>query len=127
MQIIQAPALEHDAMMASRFGAKVSPEGRLERRIVANLIAHLRKDGFRPDYVYDGGDHIRVTSAKAAMEVVFSVDEATLQFRKPGFSRHGVLLILGNGVDVISDWNYSLGDPDGFDAAMDAFDAERFA
>lgn len=36
-------------------------------------------------------------------------------------AEHGVLLVLGNGEDVISDWNYSEGDADGFNAAMDAY------
>jgi hypothetical protein len=34
---------------------------------------------------------------------------------------HGVLLVLGNGEDVISDWNYFDDDHDGFNAAMQAF------
>ena len=35
-------------------------------------------------------------------------------------AEHGVLLIGGNGVDVISDWGYSTDDTDGFNAAMEA-------
>ena len=60
------------------------------------------------------------------MEHVFAVDESSLRFQKPGFNVHGVLLVGGNGVDIISDWNYTDGDPDGFSACMDAFDAEQF-
>ena len=40
---------------------------------------------------------------------------------------HGVLLVLGNCEDIITDWNYRDGDPDGFDAAMEAFDAYAVA
>lgn len=38
-------------------------------------------------------------------------------------AEHGVLLIGGDSQDIISDWNYTEGDPDGFSAAMDAFSA----
>jgi hypothetical protein len=36
-------------------------------------------------------------------------------------TEHGVLLVLGNGFDIISDWNYTDGDPDGFNAVMDVY------
>ena len=59
------------------------------------------------------------------------LDEASLRFRRvygEGTGRtmdprvHGVFLVLGNGEDIVSDWNYSTGDPDGFNTAMEAFD-----
>lgn len=135
---VVVPDLDHDAQMLSRFGCGVSPNGRLERRIVANLIAHIERAGFKVHSVNDGDELAPVSTAKEAMERVFAVDEASLRFYRGGRKGrgfdglsnddwHGVLLVLGNGIDVISDWNYSEGDADGFDAAMNAFDAEVFA
>lgn len=125
-RLAPVPALDHDAMMERRFGQTVSPNGRLERRIVANLIAHLKRAGFRPYEVYDGEEQTKVKDAKSAMEVIFNLDEASLRMRK-GKHEHGILLVLGNGIDIVSDWNYTDGDPDGFSAAMQAFDSEQYA
>jgi hypothetical protein len=125
-KIIQAPDLDHDAMMLAEFGHKVSPNGRLERRIVANLIAHLEAHGFTPESLFDGEEEPKVSDAKSAMELIFNLDECTLWVRK-GERRHGIFLTLGEGLDIICDYNHTEGDPDGFAAAMDAFDVEEFA
>jgi hypothetical protein len=132
------PALAHDIMMQERFGTKVSPTGRLERRIVAHLIDHVTRSGFALHSVNDGDEITPVATMQEAMEVIFNLDEASLRFYKGGpkgatqaaLERddwHGVLLVLGNGVDIVSDWNYSAGDADGFGAAMEVFDAEQYA
>ncbi|KVV40800.1 hypothetical protein WT27_12775 [Burkholderia territorii] len=114
--------------MLRRFGHKVSPNGKLERRIVANLIAHLEAGGFQVIGLYDGDDLTAVTTAKEAMELIFNLDEASLRIGKAGTDiDHGILLIVGNGIDIVSDYTYSEGDSDGFSAVMGAFDAEAFA
>jgi hypothetical protein len=125
---------------------------KLERRIVWNLLKHLEANGWKVSCAFDGDDWYTkpsadapvlsdsetdtggaYLSAKEAMEVTFNLDEVSLRFTKQepraGLHQpeHGVLLVLGNGIDIIGDWNYSEGDEDGFDAVMDAFDAERFA
>lgn len=130
---VTVPALDHDAAMLLNFGTKVSVSGKLERRIVANLVAHLARRGFLPHSVHDGELTTRVYSAKEAMELIFDLDQVSLRFQR-GTDRHrssgkihGVLLVVGNGVDILSDWNYTEGDADGFDAAMNAFDAEDYA
>lgn len=69
------------------------------------------------------------------MELIFNLDEVSLRFIPVSCSQlkskaeyeHGVLLVLGNGCDIVSDWNYTEGDPDGFSAAMDKFNAEDYA
>lgn len=143
---IKVPALDHDAKMLKEFGHKVTPNGRLERRIIAALIAHLKRNGFSVVGVWDGEEFTKASNAKEAMEAIFNLDEASLRVITEGFNReehektrnfksrnafadneHGILLVLGNGVDIISDWNYFKDDRDGFNAAMDAFDAEEFA
>src|SRR5580765_3942124 len=128
---VVVPTLEHDAMMLSRFGHTVSVGGHNERRIVAAMIAHLDRAGFSLTTVYDGEENTRVHTAKAAMELIFNLDEASVRFRKSAKTPiHGVLLIMGNGnngQDIITDWNYSEDDADGFNAAMNAFiDDELF-
>lgn len=126
---VTVPELDHDAMMLERFGHHVQPHGRIERRIVAALCAHMLDRGWTPANVFDGEETTKVTDAKSAMELIFNLDEASLRFRptdSPSGKRHGVLLVLGNGEDIVSDWNYTEGDPDGFCAAMDAFNAEDY-
>lgn len=125
--ILQPPELDHDVMMLSRFGSKVHPEGRLERRIVWNLFAHLEEKGFQVARVYDGEEFMKVKTPKDAMELIFNLDEVSVRVNKIARPEHGILLILGNGIDVLSDWNYTIGDPDGFSAAMDEFDPEDYA
>jgi hypothetical protein len=123
---VKTPSLDHDAMMKKRFGHEVSPKGRQERRIVANLIAHMEREGWKVQGVHDGDGFDKAADMKSAMELIFNLDDAGLYFEK-GDAEHRVLLILGNGVDIVSDWNYSNGDADGFNAAMEKFDAEQYA
>lgn len=121
MNIVTAPALDIDALMLTRYDRKVSTNGRLERRIVANLIAHLQAAGFEPVSVYDGEDTTLAQDAKEAMECVFSVDQAWIHFSRPRNKlRHGVFLVVGNGTDIVSDSTVSSRDP-GFDVAVDTF------
>lgn len=123
---VSAPALDHDAMMKKKYGVEVSPNGRRERRIVANLIAHMEREGWKVQGVHDGDGFDKATDMKSAMELIFNLDDAGLYFEK-GDAEHRVLLILGNDMDIVSDWNYSEGDADGFNAAMEKFDAEQYA
>jgi len=118
----------------------VFARGKFERRIVANLIAHVEAAGFELHSVNDGDEITPVSTMKEAMELIFNFDEASLRFWKPdgktkGRSQralmadpwHGILLVLDNGADIVSDWNYYADDHDGFNAAMDKFDAKKFA
>lgn len=125
--IWEPPALDHDALMKRKFGHDVKPHGRLERRIVANLIARLAANQFQLLYVDDGEEYSVVGDAKSAMELIFNLDEAKLGVGKPGTPAHWIYLVLGNGIDIISDYSYTRNDPDGFKAVMDEFDTEEFA
>lgn len=125
--IHQPPALDHDAMMLARFGSKVCPRMKIERRVVWNLFEHLKAAGFGIIGINDGDDITKLTDPKQCMELIFNLDECWLTFRKPGFTHHVVYIVLGNdGYDCIADWNYSADDRDGFNAAMDAFDGEDY-
>lgn len=113
----QAPALKGDSEELS-FNVKI------ERRIVWNLIDKLAAAGFLVVGVDDGDDKpVKCADAMAAMEAVFAVDDCRLLIKKPGTrgSSHAILLVGGNGEDIISDWNYTTGDPDGFNAFMEGF------
>lgn len=131
--IMRVPTLDIDRKMLNKYGRKVSPNGRIERRIVAALIAHMEAQDFLVTTVFDGEETTGVSGAKEAMELIFNLDEASLRFqyhkngdrKRPMFKQHGVLLILGNGEDIISDWNYMLGDHDGFNLAIQAFDVSE--
>jgi hypothetical protein len=125
-KIVRAPALDHDAMMLKRFGTEVSATGRRERRIVANLIAHMEREGWKVQGVHDGDGIDKTPDMKSAMELIFDLDQAGLYFEK-GESEHRVVLILGNDMDIISDWTYSNGDADGFNAAMEKFNVDLYA
>jgi hypothetical protein len=123
---VRVPSLDHDAMMKRRFGTEVSATGRRERRIVANLIAHMEREGWKVQGVHDGDGFDKTPDMKSAMELIFNLDLAGLYFEK-GSEEHRVLLVLGNDMDIISDWNYSEGDADGFDAAMEKFNVDLYA
>jgi hypothetical protein len=91
----------------------------LERRIVRGMIRRLKEQGWSVVAGNDGdGGWQPIRLEGEALELVFSVDQSWLRFDKAGV-RHNVMLICGNGCDIISDWGYADGDPDGFNAAMD--------
>jgi hypothetical protein len=101
---------------------------KVERRIVWNLLKHLNANGWLPHVVFDGEDQVPATTPEAAMDAIFSVDDSTLILINANDSklRHGVQLIGGNGVDIISDYNYSADGSDNFEAVMEAFNAEDY-
>jgi hypothetical protein len=119
-----APQLEIDKILYK--GGQPPARTIRERRIVWNLFLHLAKNGWKVSTVYDGEDNVDTNSMQAAMEIIFNLDDARVYFTN-GVEEHSVVLVLGNDMDIISDWNYANNDPDGFNAAMDKFDAEAFA
>ncbi len=128
MRILQPPPLDHDAMMAARFGHSTSPRGRCERRLVFNLLTQLESLGFKLVHVFDGDSQTPVTSPKDAMELMFNLDDCYVFVKKAGHHAHWIRFVFGNsGWDSINDHSYLAGDPDGFLAFMDAFDGEAFA
>ena len=103
---------------------------KVEIAIIKALIAFLDGSGFKPTFVFDGEENVKCSNAAEAIEAITAVDESWLHFKagegvlgSGARPAHGVFLVLGNGEDVISDWNYSAGDADGFSKAMDSFTA----
>ena len=126
MKSVEVPKLAHDAMMKSVYGRTVSERGAVERRVVANLIAYLAERGWNVFNVYDGEENNETLDMKSAMEVIFNLDESWLDVRNGDDNEHRIYIVLGNGWDCVTDHNYTEEDPDGFLAAMDAFDAREF-
>lgn len=120
------PELEIDAWLA-KYGRTMTADKVIERRIVWNLLKHLDAAGFDVPYVYDGEELESTPTHKSAMEIVFNLDEAVLkvQHRETG-RRYSVVLVLGNGADVLSDYSYPSDKADPFNVAMDAFDSDAY-
>jgi hypothetical protein len=140
------PALDIDRVLFA--GRKMPAHCKVERRAVAALCSRLAAGGFEVVGVWDGELFTRTPDARAVMEIVFNLDEASVRVCKAGATHgdipeecnywggddadapdvHGIYLVLGNGVDLIADWNYSADDADGFNALMDSFidNMERF-
>jgi hypothetical protein len=123
---VNVPALDIDALMLNKYGRKLTANGVLERRIVANLIAHLEEAGFKVSSLFDSEEETPVADMKAAMELIFNLDEAWLRFANKNGGTHTVFLVLGNGEYIISDWNFYRDDGDGFNKAMEAFDVDKY-
>lgn len=88
----------------------------IEVKIVTKLFEMFEEEGWAPKKVDDGGDdYILVTTWSEALEVIDSVEWSAL-FVTDGVQTRGVVLILGNGRDVVSD--YSCSDPS-FEALME--------
>lgn len=118
----EVPALKIDALLYK--GKELTGSQKLERRIVWNLMAFLKLKGFNPTLVDDGDDDTFVRDPLEVMELLFNLDEARVNFAKQGHAPHTVLLIMGEGIDMICDYSFSTNDSDGFAAAMDEFDPE---
>lgn len=92
----------------------------LEARVMRHFIRYLKKNGWECYKVYDGGENVMVSSEQAAMDAICAVDEAYAYFRKDKKS-HYIYFVRGNAPwEVVSDWSYAEGDPDGFNKLMDA-------
>lgn len=112
---------------------------RLEQRIVWNLLLVLETAGFNPHSVDDGDEVTPALSKKAAMELLFNLDDAYLflshesgeksESEGSGKARKlrtvWIRFVFGNGVDVISDYNATNWNE--FETVMDGFDPEVYA
>ena len=76
----------------------------LERAIVTALVRQMMKIGWNPTCVYDGGEYVKTETQYKTVETVFTVDESTISFTKNGRTL-GVLIVLGNGEDIITDYH----------------------
>ena len=109
------PTLDVDSAAISR-GWRPTAEHIVERQIVWALI-HTMTEAHpgRSIVVYDGEENVSCGDPQAAMEVIFNLDEAGLRL-----GRAWVFLVLGNGVDVISDYGMTPATDAAVGAAMKA-------
>lgn len=93
----------------------------IERAIVTDLVAHLASKGFKFSRLHDGQDYERPANP---VEYLMNLDEATFYFTGPTGRTYWVMLMRGNGRDVVSDYVVGLGVDeawDGWNAAMNEF------
>lgn len=98
-----------------------------ERKVIYAMLNELEGKGFKLVSVYDGENDEPATTVKEVMELIFNLDECRVYLKKEGYKAHNIYYVLGNaddGSEVAADWNYTEGDPDGFNEAMDAFKPE---
>ena len=96
---------------------------RVEARIVRRLCRELKKAGYFPDSVWDGDEYVKARKVADVIDAVFAVNSATIHFdrgRGANGHSHGVLVVLGNGVDCLSDWHIA---DKAFDAVVDRVSA----
>ena len=92
-----------------------------ERGIVRGLIRHMKRNGWNISTVWDGEEDTKVATETAALELIFDLDLSRLYLENAAGAFHSVVLVQGNGEDIISDWTYSDGDPDAFDKLMSEY------
>lgn len=91
----------------------------IERAIVTDLLAHLSSNGFKFLEMYDGEKFVQPADP---VEYLFhNLDEARFTFTGPTGDTHWVILIRGNGHDIVSDYGYTRTAGDGWNAAVDEF------
>lgn len=131
------PALPIDKVLYA--GRPMAPHTKLERRIVHNWLNFMAYHSWEVEHVHDGeywtsvddlmGDHPDLPKALAVMNLIFNLDDCKVQFGRNHEVRdvsHCVRLVLGNGIDLITDWSYSADDADGFNTVMEGFEPQDF-
>ena len=78
----------------------------IEVKIVTKLFEMLEEEGWVPKKVDDGDDYVSTTTWGAALETIDSVEWSAL-FVVGGAQLSWVVLIVGNGRDVVSDYSCS--------------------
>ncbi len=92
----------------------------IERRIVKHFTTILQRHGFKPEAGYDPDEEKWEPLAGSVWAFVNQYDDAWIAYRHKDGGVRRVLFILGNGVDVLSDYTYTPGaEDDGFEAATD--------
>lgn len=93
----------------------------LERNIVTLLLTYMASVGWMVYAVDDGGDEDeKVASIEEAMAAIFAVDESLARFKHESGEKGWVSIILGNGIDCLSDYGYkAANDPNGWNGHME--------
>jgi len=78
----------------------------VEALMVRKVVRALKAAGTPVVRIWDGEEHVRVTSEKDVMDTVFNLDEAVLKTADGA----GVFLVMGEGYEMICDYSVSLED-----------------
>lgn len=123
------PALDIDKVIYK--GEPLPTRQQIERRVVWNLLQFMAQNGWIVRRINDGDDNHQFkgdtqTRIKAAMELVFNLDECHIYFWDGSSKKgHVAYIILGNdGWDAIADYGFS--ETDNFATVMQEFDSEAF-
>lgn len=87
----------------------------IEVKVVTKLFEMLEEEGWGPVSVEDGGENVPAATWSEALETIDSVEWSELRVTR-GEVKAYIVLILGNGLDVVSDYAYV---PPDFDALME--------
>jgi hypothetical protein len=123
------PALKIDKVL---FNDRAMPNHcRLERKALWSILGDMADKGWMAYRTNDGERIEAHTDPKSVMEVCFNLDEAWVTFRNEACITHTIFLVFGNSPnEIVADWGFTVGDPDGFDAAIsaatDAIQTEEF-
>jgi hypothetical protein len=75
----------------------------IESKIIRHFIRAATAAGFHLHSCSDGEERQRVRTEREAFEVIDSVDQSWLYFSKEGHKNEVLVIILGNGIDCLSD------------------------
>lgn len=79
----------------------------IEATIARKVIRALKAAGTPVVSIYDGEEDEDVTTEREMLDIIFNLDECWLHAYKGGF----VYLVMGQGYDMIADYNVSLEGP----------------
>ncbi len=88
----------------------------VESRILGTMLRILRENGWLPDAILLDEGWEKTPTRKAVRELFDNLDEIRLRVTN-GSKTHTILLIRGNGPDLISDYTYNIWDT--FESTMD--------
>ena len=120
--MLLAPDLKIDERMRRKYGTTLTVQNRYERRVVWNLLHVLAAAGWTVYEIDDGDECVKPEDAKAAMEILFDLEDVHVVMTNGQQRFHHIRLIFGNGEDLICDFSFARDDADGFEALMNAFD-----
>lgn len=107
-----------------------------ERGEVQRILRGLKAEGWYPARVADGegvvaraGKPLPYMGEAETLEAIMSVEMCNVlmvKYVKGEKVGHIILIVLGNSPEeVVADWGFADGDPDGFDALMDKLTGEQ--
>jgi small nuclear ribonucleoprotein (snRNP)-like protein len=92
----------------------------VESRILGTMLRRLAVAGWSPDAILLDEGWEKTPTRKEVRALFDDLDEITLRVRNAEGRTYGILLIRGNGVDLISDYSYGKEGTDNFETTMNA-------